>query len=445
MAELKRKRTSEKDDRPSKKAAVSAPSTAIKISLVSEQDELPPVIASTPGIAAPHLAFTPYHNLPANGPHAQTTFQYSNFFLHSSSHPRLDYTARPESSNAHLSHYVGIYDPSSSSLKLVPAPLVTLRSTLRQEALDAPKDNQARSFGAQREELGMEFGTKKARKAIASKTENAIAPRGAKTTNAEGTPIKKDAVTEAVLDTVANASANMPGRDELADAAFATKPIPRPNLSATSPAEVYPLSVLVPPADLRSIFVKEWQDKVAADEEITTGSRFVSFRVAKVVGEGDVKKMKALRYMLLLLQWNDALRPAGRDGGKKLGKKEEMVTKMSEWNEGLIDGVRKRFAEGGELNKWHVDNLMTHIAALSLYIDDWATDTTNLKDDLRLDNKQMNQYFHELGCRVQSLTDKERESLKIASKAAAAQHRIAKLKIPLDFPKVRRPAAKRRF
>lgn len=41
-----------------------------------------------------------------------------------------------------------------------------------------------------------------------------------------------------------------------------------------------------------------------------------------------------------------------------------------------------------DLNKWHVDNLLTHIAALSLFIDDWRTDSYDLREDLRLDSKQ---------------------------------------------------------
>jgi DNA-directed RNA polymerase I subunit RPA49 len=55
---------------------------------------------------------------------------------------------------------------------------------------------------------------------------------------------------------------------------------------------------------------------------------------------------------------------------------------------------------------------------------------------LRLENKQVGQYFHELGCRVGPPTEKERENRGM-SKAQAAATRIAKLKLPLDFPKPR--------
>ena len=40
------------------------------------------------------------------------------------------------------------------------------------------------------------------------------------------------------------------------------------------------------------------------------------------------------------------------------------------------------------LNKWHVDSLITHIAALALVVDGFDVDTYDLREDLRLDNKE---------------------------------------------------------
>lgn len=56
---------------------------------------------------------------------------------------------------------------------------------------------------------------------------------------------------------------------------------------------------------------------------------------------------------------------------------------------------------------------------------------------------RMSQYFHELGCKVAAPTEKESNELGIKSKAIAAQRRIAKLRIPLDFPKTRLPPRRR--
>ena len=39
------------------------------------------------------------------------------------------------------------------------------------------------------------------------------------------------------------------------------------------------------------------------------------------------------------------------------------------------------------VSKWFVDYVITHTAALSLYIDNWQTDIADLRDDLRIEMK----------------------------------------------------------
>ena len=58
----------------------------------------------------------------------------SEILLHCSAHPKLDYTAREEVSggaDSLLRHYVGIYDPKTGELQVVPARNVVVRGTLR--------------------------------------------------------------------------------------------------------------------------------------------------------------------------------------------------------------------------------------------------------------------------------------------------------------------------
>ena len=57
----------------------------------------------------------------------------SELLLHSSTHPKLDYVAREESSGTdnQLKHYVGVYDPKTGECQLVEARKLVLRSSLR--------------------------------------------------------------------------------------------------------------------------------------------------------------------------------------------------------------------------------------------------------------------------------------------------------------------------
>lgn len=303
-----------------------------------------------------------------------------SLLLHSTSHARLDFTAQQQS-NQDLSHYVAVYDPQSSSLQVLPAHAVTLRTTLRAEAQEVAAQNAVRTFAQQREDLGQAFGTKKAKKALASKVENAI------TSNADRNRVggKLDNVEAAVMDSVKEASDAMPAKQTQQEEILANKPIPKPNLSATEVENVYPIGMLIPAADMRNLTVKEWQD--SNGEDLKFSSRYVANRVSAIAVRDDVQRLKALKYLMLLIDFNLALKPAGK-AGKKVPQKDQLRSKLQDWPETLIESVRRRYSDNNELNKWHMDNLITHMAAIALFIDGYKLDTHDLREDLRLENKQ---------------------------------------------------------
>jgi len=366
--------------------------------------------------------------------------------LHSCAHPRLDYTATEESSgsaDSHLKHYVAVYDPATHELHIVEAHRVVLRSSLRptQEELEEVQTQSARpTLGSLRRSLGMEFGTKKAKKAIAALTDNAISPRKSET-SARPDSQSKDALVTAVLESMASSTAGMPTRDDIQAAVDEAKPRPKPNMDATTPAEVYPLDSLISREERVAMQVTDWLYAVENKEAVKTSSRFVANRLQNIASSKDISRLKALRYILAIIDFNAVLKPL-RGGGRKLPLRDELKKKVN-IPDAVLDGMKRKFAAGSELTKWHVDKLMTHTAALALFVDNFETDVYDLREDLRLDSKQIHQYYRELGCKISGPTEKERERLKI-SKAEAIQHHIAKLKIPPEFPKQRNLPVKRR-
>ncbi|TKX22211.1 DNA-directed RNA polymerase I subunit rpa49 [Elsinoe australis] len=430
--ERKRKRPSEGAQKPSKRRSVDHNGKEIQVTVNHGSGQLCPVVASTPGYQLKPISFTSYGQPLKDSVKDQTPVPTTHsIVLHSSEHPLLDYTAAQEVENK-TAHYLGVYDPVDQSIQLVPAHAVTVRSTLRSEAAEVQAQNEkvALTKAKQREELGLEFGTKKAKKAITSKTVNAITGDAAK------------GVEDAVMHDVGNAAAVNPDKSERENEILKSKPIPQPNLQAKQPQDVYPLGKLIHPGDLRSLAVKDWQDKVKAKTEVHLSSRFVAKRLAKVVAKDNVQMLKALKYLLLLIEFTGVLKVVGKSG-RKVPPNDQLKSRLSDWPETLVDNVRRKFAQGGDLNKWHTDNLMTHIAAISLYIDGYRTDTCDLREDLQMEDKQMSQYFHELGCKIRAPTEKEYPEFKIANKAQAAQRKVAQLKIPLDFPKTRNPPRRR--
>ncbi|CAD6563762.1 MAG: DNA-directed RNA polymerase I subunit rpa49 [Alectoria sarmentosa] len=447
MSEKKRKRHEEGlDGPPSKKFAKESPSQNIKVSVIEDGDEWLPVLASMPGLIIPStLSMNPYTKSRLDA--SRSSLAIPELLLHSSAHLKLEYTAREESSNgseSHLKHYIGVYDPEAGRLQLVQARKLVIRSTLRssdhdEKGSDSEKDGQ--NNRSARSNLGLAFGTKKTQKAIRALSANAIkaSPTKAKS-QTPGTGRALDPVASAVVSSMAQFASSMPTREQLQADIDANKPVPKPNLAAETPADVYPVEQLVGGTNvLRNMNVQELMDKVKSGKDVKTKSLFVSSRLQGVVLSDDVKRVRTLRYLLLLLEWYKGLK-AGHKGAKKVPNDEEMGSLIEQYGSEVVRGVGRRFAERGELNKWHLENLIIHICALTLTLDNFTTDTHDIREDLKLDSKDVQKYFQELGCAIALPTEIERGKLKM-TKAERVGHRIARLRLPLVFPKMRVPMA----
>ena len=95
--------------------------------------------------------------------------------------------------------------------------------------------------------------------------------------------------------------------------------------------------------------VKEWIEKVGKGEEIVCKSRFVANRVERLAGEEDVKRLRGLRYLLLLVEWYLALRPgSGKEkGGLRVRKKEELQQLLNGWSNELVESLSGKFSQEG--------------------------------------------------------------------------------------------------
>ncbi|KAL8718438.1 MAG: hypothetical protein Q9225_004422 [Loekoesia sp. 1 TL-2023] len=471
MSEKKRKRAShDTNDRPAKKIAGGQQVAAemVKVSVLPEEDEWAPIVASTPGLSFPSdLPLKTYerrrgNDTPSTGKSQITS---SEHLLHTSAHSKIDYIAREEEGNGKdglLSHYLGVYDPQSGQLQLVRVRKLVLRSSLRSIPTGKEKAAKPPSVSnlsldlalsllmltefqglSARNALGLTFGTKKSQRAIEALTKNAISP-SKKGRGAEGqTQPAFDPIASAVISSMADTS-SIPTRDELQAAADESKPRPQPNLDAKKPADVYPIERLVGHGMLPQMTIKEWQDAIESGEEILTKSRFVSHRIQHVVSGGNVRKLKTLKYLLLLLEWYGALQSPTKGGGRKLLHPEKLRNGLSGWSSSLVDGVTHRFAGGGRVvTRWHLDNLITHICALAVTVDDFTSDVYDLTQDLKLEMKDMRKYFREIGCQMGPPTEGEMKRLGVG-KVEGKGRMIARLRLPLELPKMRVVRAKKR-
>jgi DNA-directed RNA polymerase I subunit RPA49 len=286
-----------------------------------------------------------------------------------------------------------------------------------------------------RNDLGQTFGTRKAQKAIASLTENAISPnKSARQTSPEGSQrTKMDSVTTAMLESIAEATSNMATREELSAAVDEAKPRPKANLAAESVNEVYTVESLIGPEITKLIPVKEWRDAVKDGKEVITKSKYVAHRLQKAAS--DVQTLRALRYLLCLLEFFRSTRPKGK-GIRILPYKDSLRAAIPGVPEAVVEHIRRRFSVDGQMLKYQTDLLITHACALALVVDNFEVDMYDLREDLHLEVKEISQYFQEIGAKVMPANEVERKRLGL-DKAAGQQRKFARLRLPLEFPKSR--------
>ncbi|KAF9890928.1 DNA-directed RNA polymerase I subunit rpa49 [Aspergillus nanangensis] len=492
--EKKRKRASDRHERPSKKPALGLQDLPpLAASVVTDDSELAPVIVTTPGLTTPrNLHLTPYFKprakeLATGRSTRNNGIVSSEVLLQSSEHPKLDFVGREANDDAdsQLKHYVAVVDPEKRTWQFVEARKVTLRGAVRsakpiEEEEEESEDEETKTMRAQRTELTNTFGTKQSRKAAQSLAENAKLSNGAQAGVAS-------AAESAILSAMpAGSATDMASKAAAVQAEVqAAKPLPQPNLAASHPSDVYPLETLVPGglATLRQLpGVKEWQTAAEAGQGITATSKYVVRRIEAVANSGNVTQLQVLRFIFLLLEFLKCLRSGGRDpkgaagpGSKRVPPREDLRRALSSLTgdqdietaelvpDPVIDAVRRKFVPTGQfLNKNDITLLHTTICALSLHIppqpskdggsssqggnaaNELATDPSDLRDELRVESSVILQYFRELGCRIDKPRETEFDKWGIkGGKAEANTRRVARLRVPVEFPKVSRGGGRR--
>lgn len=358
----KRKRKSEAGDHastPNKTRVVDGNSSNITIQHLKADSGHGLLLASSAGLAVPKdIKFKAFSR--PRGESAKKATE--ELLLHSSDHPKIDYTARENrdvGAEASLKHYVGVYDPVAKKLQVVEARKIAVRSTLRSEDQQAQEEHAAEvarvssgngtTIRSKRHDLGMTFGTKKAKKAINALTENAIAPQqaGGEELDQEGirNAIKADPAQAAIMESMAAAVSSAPTAASLQAAVDENKPRPKANLHAEHPKDVYPLSTIIGVETMKEVKVRPWVEANEAGEPIQSTSRFVSYRVENLLQNDDIPKLKVLRYVLVLIKFYQALIPGGKSGGRKLPLRDKLVKAMGE-EAFLLETVKRRFTEG---------------------------------------------------------------------------------------------------
>ena len=426
--EKKRKRDSQAE-KPRKKRQPD-PSPLISIRHVPKSQQPGLLVASGPGIVVPEtLQFQAYRKLgESNGAH-------DDVLLRSSEHPKLNLTARERDDGApedQMKHYVGMLDTESNELQLVEVRHVSMRRTIKAEDSRARVEEEEQE--STRRDLGMEFGNKKTKKAIEQSAGNRIM-------SSNDQPKKKTSVARAILGMIGDNVEDAPTAESLQADTEASRPRPKYNAAAKTPQEVYTTDGVIGEDMMVILKVKPWKDAVDDDEAVEVPSRYASKRIEPLSKDDNIPKLKVIKYIVVLLKFHRQCTVRGKPA-KQLPKRGELVKALEERDD-VVSKLIERFTSSAKVTKWHVDLIRTTLAALTLIVDDCDTDTHDLREDLGLTATEMNKYFAEVAAKVKPPTEGERERLGL-KKQEASVHGIAKLKLPLVFPKPRAVPSNRR-
>lgn len=278
-----------------------------------------------------------------------------------------------------------------------------------------------------RNDLGEAFGTKKARKAIAAITENAIAPEKA-IIDAGGNARNLDSSAKAMLDSIQESTRGMATREELQAAVDQAKPVPPGNFNATDIQDVYVPEHMIGADILASIPIKDWQDNAKKQVSLQLPFQFISANMYAIAeGPQPVQRLRVLRYLNYLIVFIKSTKAGRERGVLRVPPKDKLYEKMEGCPAPVVESIRRKFSANGDVRKFQKDLLMTYCCALAAILMNYEFETSALRQDLGLDERQFTLYWREIGGKIAVR----------AGEVKGTKMQIAKLGLPLDFPQVR--------
>ncbi|KAH7041045.1 RNA polymerase I associated factor, A49-like protein [Microdochium trichocladiopsis] len=431
------KKSSSKTPKPSQSSQQQQSQlSTVKVASVRSVTECPPVIATTPGLCLPPSIQFQAYSKPAPAGTRKSKVLPNSLMLHSSAGEKLDYTGReegPGGRESHLKHYIGVFDPATGKLAVMEARKMAIRGVVRAQQPDPEKENErdlSKTMYDLRTDLGHAFGTKKAKKALAAITENAISPEKAV---GEGSS-KLNATSLAVMQSIQQVTSGMATKEDLQAAADAAKPVPPCNMNAEEIQDVYQPEQMIGADILNSIPIKDWQDSVKKGQDIRSGNNvYVSHRLQAVAsGPNAIKHLRVLRYLDCLIKFQRAAKPQGR-GLFVVPHKEKLAQLLDPVPSPVVENIRRRFSNKGEMRKFEIDLVRTWTCALAAVVGNYSIETSALRYDMGVDEKEFAQYWREIGGKVKVVKGDEK----------GTQKQVATLSLPLEFPQLRYQRARR--
>ncbi|KZT23008.1 Rpa49 subunit specific to nuclear RNA polymerase I [Neolentinus lepideus HHB14362 ss-1] len=396
---------------------------------VRDQATYGPVLASFPAVAPP--AKTPFKCY-VQEKHRSEEKTSSQSMVIAGETDRVEFTSRNHGEPTGCRYLVGIHDKRTGITTLCSAPLhVFSRQVKALKGLEPAAVTAAQRLEA-RNALGEIFGTKKAQAIIRARERNKVDVSAMQN------------VAGHLQDRIENNTINLPTKEEAKAVADSSRLIPEYQAGAATPDDVYQLHDIIPEVEWNALSVSALTAAQSQRERVAllphTRSIWINQNLHLLFSAPKVNKntVKILFYISCMLAFRNI-------APKNLSDKQVLQERLSRIPNVVLDGLLSRFTETSRdsdqsrSTSQTETSLLTHMFALCLKVDDYATDTTLVATDLSMQVTKVNALFKSLGCKIEKLSMTELRRLGLPDTAAATKRAV--LKVPLEFP---RPRAKRR-
>ncbi|PFH46283.1 hypothetical protein AMATHDRAFT_8014 [Amanita thiersii Skay4041] len=335
-----------------------------------------------------------------------------------------------KASQAGCQYLISIYDRSTGVVKVLSTPKTPhiLSRTVKslKSILPAPVPS-AVAYKEARNTLGETFGTKKAKAAIRAQERKHV-DVGA-----------MEGVMDFVMDGIERGSGGLMTQEQAKETADKNRPVPPYSTTATEPEDIYPLYDIIPEIEWKTLSINGFENASSDRDRIALlpyrHSQWTNNHLKSIINESGKTKKKNLKLLLYI----SALFMFYKAAQTPDIQKEKLGSKLTGISDLVIEGLLSRFSEVPRGSNKHQMTtrtktmLLTHLFALCLKVDKFATDTTILAHDLSMSVTSVNQLFKSLGCKITTLNDKDLSRLGLPRSAATSKRAV--LSAPVEFPK----------
>ncbi|KAJ1672134.1 DNA-directed RNA polymerase I subunit rpa49 [Coemansia sp. RSA 25] len=331
-------------------------------------------------------------------------------------------------------YMLGVYDPQNDTVVFRQAPYVQVNTVIK--SLKNARGVVERSttdpgyIPQARNELGVEFGSKKQKSSIRAEERNKI--------NMDTVRADMDVIGASIE----QRTSSMPTAQEIARDNELALPVPKYDPDAKTAADIYDMEDVLSKSNAAHINAMAVV-KAAADPEelkrlIPVRTSFVATKIEQIASQKkpDLALLRRVMYLAYLIKFANT-------GRKALQSRETCVRTLA-CSQEIITVIFDRFADcvAGSANPdgspvyiktpASESRLMCHIFVLMLSLNNWILFPAEVAADLGLDTRTTIRYLQSVGCKMEAISGNDAAN---KGRRLAASSKKAVLKAPIKFPK----------